>query len=866
MVEEMVFTSARKGLQIGSSGFCTVASSPGMAVNLARVLQSLSGYRHLYPPGTEKSVNNPVVYSHLTTKVGGRPYSILSRIADAGLDYSNRSNKIAHHFAITLPTLNSVGPSGIFADQSQFFTTWDREAQQLSPRSLTGTAKQPSPCKTWQSVTGDAGWSGDVIEAAKQNRTVYLIVDSTTPAFDLIDELLALLPLEQQWKFTFSTFFTKLPPQMDCRVRCIIKDSAEVALARRSPANLVLDLTTDLGTSTSKLADAARSGFLIGAPINTKSAPTIASSGDPIALQTSVEDDSGQELVLSPSTIHSPKKEPPRIKGPRSKIRLEPNPPKIAKRSSAWVWGTVGLILLTLLVVAATLLPSLADRQLVVKAPDTTAKKQNDQEKAEEDGGDETAELPAESKKTEPAEKPENPTQPDPDGNPTKGDDAIDEKRQESIAGPLRVAAQQKLDESDEKPDDEPDTIGHQYSDPENSEGRSESHIEPTELPETENLPAGRVDVKNQDLPLGKQEQLVFSIQNIAALQTLDLKLVSPDVRLKLKRDPNPGDSGNSSQWNLQYHANQGISDLDHRDAPQEIGTFLVREIKTGKRFEIYFKRKDTLGSQELAMLAVSNSQLQIDGLESKTRYFSPPPVLTQTIKIGELKNKQAIKCDFERPVGKIEFDPNLCESSSELHTEILKNIHLKNSRPDPELDIQANSPISISSDRQQLTLNVVYKKSVLGQLKFKLRGDDNLSYSTSWQLKARSETELNEFLQSIKNSESFKELLGSEIIKILNNNKNQNNSFWQNLDTATKNQSEDLIAKIQQDKKRLADANKLKLQQIIERLIIPVTFKKSRARGAIFLCKHSDEPDGEKIVQQFFDNVSGIVQLEESN
>ena len=99
-----------------------------------------------------------------------------------------------------------------------------------------------------------------------------------------------------------------------------------------------------------------------------------------------------------------------------------------------------------------------------------------------------------------------------------------------------------------------------------------------------------------------------------------------------------------------------------------------------------------------------------------------------------------------------------------------------------------------------------------------------------------------------------------------MNNNKNQNNSFWQNLDTATKNQSEDLIAKIQQDKKRLADANKLKLQQIIERLIIPVTFKKSRARGAIFLCKHSDEPDGEKIVQQFFDNVSGIVQLEESN
>ena len=97
MIEELVFTSAKRGLQVGKKGFCTVASTPGMAANMARVLESLSGYRHLYKPNSDKAHLNPVVYSHLKQRIGGQEFSILSRIADAGHDYSNRSNKLAHH-------------------------------------------------------------------------------------------------------------------------------------------------------------------------------------------------------------------------------------------------------------------------------------------------------------------------------------------------------------------------------------------------------------------------------------------------------------------------------------------------------------------------------------------------------------------------------------------------------------------------------------------------------------------------------------------------------------------------------------------------------------------------------------------------
>ena len=116
MNEELVFTSAPRGLQIGTSGFCTVASTPGMASNLARLLQSLSGYRHLHAPGSPSAHLNPVVDSHLKAKVGGKRYYIVSRIADAGFDYSNRTNKIAHHIALSrnLPT---TGPSGVLSNE-----------------------------------------------------------------------------------------------------------------------------------------------------------------------------------------------------------------------------------------------------------------------------------------------------------------------------------------------------------------------------------------------------------------------------------------------------------------------------------------------------------------------------------------------------------------------------------------------------------------------------------------------------------------------------------------------------------------------------------------------------------------------------
>ncbi|MDB4370483.1 hypothetical protein N9Z44_00110 [Mariniblastus sp.] len=261
MIQELVFTSAPKGLKLGSSGFCTVASTPGMAPNLAKQLQGLSAYRHLNSPGSTGAKSNPVVYSHVKIKIGGKWFSILSRIADAGLDYSNRSNKLAHHFAVENTAALKEGPSSLLKNESQFFVNWNQDPTKLEPRSLVGSNSSARACHTWKTVTGDGGWAGDVIEAVQKKKTVYLIVSPTTPVLELIDEVLALLPFKQQWDLTFSTFYTKTSGNIECNVRCVMDGSPEVALARRSQSNVVIDLTSNQGMSKSEFAGNARHGI-----------------------------------------------------------------------------------------------------------------------------------------------------------------------------------------------------------------------------------------------------------------------------------------------------------------------------------------------------------------------------------------------------------------------------------------------------------------------------------------------------------------------------------------------------------------------------------------------------------------------------
>src|SRR4051794_25621332 len=152
MSQELIYTSAPKGLKLGARGLCTVASTPGMAKNLADRLESLSGYRHLFPPGSPEAHLNPANFSYLRFVLGGQTYYLLSRIADAGLDYTQRTNKLAHHVVLHPSELPTAGPAWLASQPGVFETTWNRDPELIPSgrRSIPQGRLDVDVCSAWK--------------------------------------------------------------------------------------------------------------------------------------------------------------------------------------------------------------------------------------------------------------------------------------------------------------------------------------------------------------------------------------------------------------------------------------------------------------------------------------------------------------------------------------------------------------------------------------------------------------------------------------------------------------------------------------------------------------------------------------------
>ncbi len=226
------------GLAQGSRGFCTVLSTVGTPINLATRLESLSGYRHLFATDSAEADSNPVAYSHVKFILAGQPTSVVSRVAAYGADYSGRTNKLAHHVVIHLSEAPAAGPAWLIQQPSFMRTTWDGRCGTPATGPVIPQADQAgNVCESWQRLTGDAGWGGVVADAlAKPNRAgkptwIIYAIDQRDSLLDLLNESIALLPPDQRWNATFSTYAAALPPDIDCRVRCVVQGSEEARFA-----------------------------------------------------------------------------------------------------------------------------------------------------------------------------------------------------------------------------------------------------------------------------------------------------------------------------------------------------------------------------------------------------------------------------------------------------------------------------------------------------------------------------------------------------------------------------------------------------------------------------------------------------------
>jgi len=263
---EILYTSAPSGLKPGSSGYCTVQSSRGIPAPAVDLLESLSGYRHVFAPGSPEAAHNPVNWGHYVVRIAGRSEHVLSRVGDCELDYTGRSNKLAHHTVVDAMAVATLpgGPAWFLARPGQMRDQWDGTVSQLgNPRIPAPERRTAGQCAAWGQATGDAGWGGVLAESflADPERKVFVIYKPGTNLLALFDEAIALLPEHRRWDVTFATYGAALPKTVECLWSGLVAGSPEVAQSHRFVNALRIDLTQRISRAAGgPIVELARTG------------------------------------------------------------------------------------------------------------------------------------------------------------------------------------------------------------------------------------------------------------------------------------------------------------------------------------------------------------------------------------------------------------------------------------------------------------------------------------------------------------------------------------------------------------------------------------------------------------------------------
>ncbi|HUS33838.1 MAG TPA: hypothetical protein VM680_00665, partial [Verrucomicrobiae bacterium] len=152
MPRQLIYTSAPRGLTPGQSGYCTVARSRDLREALIPRIEKLSYY-------TPEGNSSAVICAHRILDLRGMHFHVLSRIVDAGLDFTKRRSFLAHHLIFEPDELPaSASPAEIFLQWKGWVESWTGDPQWLEdnrpvPATATGRECEIAKADVW--VTGD---------------------------------------------------------------------------------------------------------------------------------------------------------------------------------------------------------------------------------------------------------------------------------------------------------------------------------------------------------------------------------------------------------------------------------------------------------------------------------------------------------------------------------------------------------------------------------------------------------------------------------------------------------------------------------------------------------------------------------------
>ena len=206
MAWQLIYSSAPRLLDAGLTGFGTVARHRAIPPLVVKAVERISQFAR--QPGYPV---DRLIFCHRTLTVGGARFHVLSRLRDAGSDYSGRTNHIAHHLVVAAQEVAQLAPgSATPADillQMAWLDRWDAGPEWLADDRLVPLqrfARTTSTDRAWESVTGDPEnrW---LLVNGRNARSACLIHPTGTDPLPLIAASQHAQQTADAWQSAFTT-------------------------------------------------------------------------------------------------------------------------------------------------------------------------------------------------------------------------------------------------------------------------------------------------------------------------------------------------------------------------------------------------------------------------------------------------------------------------------------------------------------------------------------------------------------------------------------------------------------------------------------------------------------------------------------
>ena len=228
-----------------------------MRPGLIQLLEQSSVYAH------RTSAPHPNIYSYRTVVLTGTTFKILSVIREAGLDFTGRTNFLAHHLVFEPgELLGKNSPAEILLFWDGWKSSWEGEPESLPPVSMPLVQTLEPPAKNWGYLMGDAALAASPYAFSAGCWWISGRLEETKILILMGESLRLCATIDELWSRSFTTYLGQILNPQQYSWKGWNGQDPRIAPAMNQKAELYLDNPQSLPEGPAKQKNKAKNGLI----------------------------------------------------------------------------------------------------------------------------------------------------------------------------------------------------------------------------------------------------------------------------------------------------------------------------------------------------------------------------------------------------------------------------------------------------------------------------------------------------------------------------------------------------------------------------------------------------------------------------